>query len=103
MACGTMLEEPNLDADEICASLRQHFGFVVTQLEFLPIGNDIGSYVYRVETNKGAIYFLKARRAPMVESSVVVPHYLNAQSIPQVVAPLSTVWPVAQRCFYMTN
>jgi spectinomycin phosphotransferase len=86
-----MLEAPNLNNDAICASLQQHFGFVVTQLEFLPIGNDIGSYVYRVETSDGAIYFLKARRAPMYAPSVVVPHFLKDHGIAQVVAPLPTL------------
>ena len=86
-----MLEAPNLNANEICTSLQQHFGFVVTQLEFLPIGNDVGSYVYRVETNDGGAYFLKARKAPMAEASVVVPHYLKTHGMAQVVAPLPTL------------
>ena len=86
-----MLEAPNLDADVICANLRQHFALEVSSLHFLPIGNDVGSYVYRVETRDSAIYFLKARRAPMYEPSVVVPHFLREQGLAQVVAPLPTI------------
>ena len=86
-----MLEKPNLHDDEIIARLREDYGFNVTALEFLPIGNDVGSYLYRVETHDGSAYFLKARRAPMYEPSVIVPHYLNDHGIHQVVSPLLTL------------
>jgi len=85
-----MLEKPNLDDDAIVSALRSHYALDVAALEFLPIGNDVGSYVYRVATRDDSTYFLKARRAPMYEPSVVVPHYLREQGIHQVVAPLPT-------------
>ena len=85
-----MLEAPNLDTADIVAALRQHHDLDVASLEFLPIGNDVGSYVYRITTHGGVRYFLKARRAPMYEPSVVVPRYLQQHGIPQVVAPLPT-------------
>ncbi len=83
-----MLEKPNLDDDVITAKLREHYGLDVVSLEFLPIGNDVGSYVYRVESH-GDVYFLKARRAPMYEPSVVVPHRLNEMGLREAVAPLA--------------
>ena len=83
-----MLEKPNLDDAAIVAELRKHHALDVASLEFLPIGNDVGSYVYRVATRGDSTYFLKARRAPMYEPSVVVPRYLHEQGIHQVVAPL---------------
>ena len=85
-----MLEKPNLDDDAIIAALRDHYRLDVATVDFLPIGNDVGSYVYRVGTGDHATYFLKARLAPMYEPSVVVPHYLNEHGIHQVVAPLPT-------------
>ncbi|NJM41864.1 MAG: hypothetical protein HC853_14450 [Anaerolineae bacterium] len=85
-----MLEKPNLADDDIIERLRQHHGIDVAALEFLPIGNDVGTYVYRVAGRDGATHFLKARRAPMYEPSVVVPHFLNAQGLHQVVSPLPT-------------
>jgi spectinomycin phosphotransferase len=85
-----MLEKPNLADDDIVMRLRQHHGIDVTALEFLPIGNDVGTYVYRITGRDGATHFLKARRAPMYEPSVVVPHFLNAQGLHQVVSPLPT-------------
>ena len=85
-----MLEKPNLQDDQIIAHLHNDYSLDVATLEFLPIGNDVGSYVYRVETHDGVAYFLKARRAPMYESSVIVPHYLNDHGLHQVVSPLLT-------------
>ena len=85
-----MLEKPNLDDDAIVAALREHHALDVATLEFLPIGNDVGSYVYRVATRGDSTYFLKARRGPMYEPSVLVPSYLHEQGMHQVVAPLPT-------------
>ncbi len=84
-----MLEKPNLNDETITAKLRQHYALDVVSLDFLPIGNDVGSYVYRVESRHNA-FFLKARRAPMYEPSVVVPHRLNEGGLREVVAPLPT-------------
>jgi spectinomycin phosphotransferase len=86
-----MLEKPNLDDDAIVAALREHYGLDVASLKFLPIGNDVGSFAYRVEGRDGTTYFLKARRAPMYEPSVVVPHYLRQHGLVEVVAPLPTL------------
>jgi len=83
-----MLEKPNLDDEAIVSALRAHYSLDVAALEFLPIGNDVGSYVYRVATRDDSTYFLKARRAPMYEPSVVVPRYLHEQGIHQAVASL---------------
>lgn len=86
-----MLEKPSLDDSAVSAALRGCYGLDVTTLRFLPIGNDVGSYVYRVDTRSDGAYFLKARRAPMYEPSVAVPRFLVEQGLHQVVAPLPTV------------
>jgi spectinomycin phosphotransferase len=86
-----MLEKPNLDDDAIIAALSGRHGLDIASLTFLPIGNDVGSFAYRVEARDGSAYFLKARRAPMYEPSVVVPHYLQEQGLDAVVAPLATL------------
>lgn len=86
-----MLEKPSLDDSAVAAALREHYGLDVSTLRFLPIGNDVGSYVYRVETRDGYAYFLKARRAPMYEPSVAVPRFLVEQGLHQIVAPLPTL------------
>ena len=85
-----MLEKPNLDDAAIAAALRDHHALDVATLEFMPIGNDVGSYVYRVATRGDSTYFLKARRAPMYEPGVLVPRYLHEQGIHQAIAPLPT-------------
>lgn len=86
-----MLEKPNLEDDAIVAALREHYGLDIASLKFLPIGNDVGSFAYRIEARDDTAYFLKARRAPMYEPSVVVPHYLKEQGLDEVVAPLATL------------
>lgn len=84
-----MLEKPNLPDDKIVACLNDHYGLLVTALEFLPIGNDASAWVYRVSSDEN-IYFLKVKKGTVYEPSVAVPRYLKDQGIEQVVAPLST-------------
>jgi spectinomycin phosphotransferase len=84
-----MLEPPPLPAEKIFSSLRNNYDVTVIRLEFLPIGNDPNSWVYKVHT-EDQFYFLKAKRLPIYEPSLVIPHFLKEQGLEQVVAPLLT-------------
>jgi spectinomycin phosphotransferase len=83
-----MLEPPPLSSEKISSSLLDNFGIQTSKLEFLPIGNDSNSWVYKVHADKS--YFLKAKRLPVYEPSLTIPHYLKEQGLHQVVAPLPT-------------
>jgi spectinomycin phosphotransferase len=84
-----MLEPPPLSTENISSSLLDNFGIQARKLEFLPIGNDSNSWVYKVHTEKES-YFLKAKRLAVYEPSLTVPRYLKEQGLHQVVAPLQT-------------
>jgi spectinomycin phosphotransferase len=85
-----MLEKPHIEDDKIIARVREGYGLHVSGLEFLPIGYDANSWVYRVHTAEGSDYFLKLKKGAVYEPSVAIPHYLNDAGIEQVVAPLAT-------------
>lgn len=86
-----MREPPaDLTTDMLEASLRADYGLTVTELDFLPLGQDASASAYRVRTTAGQSYFLKVRRHLTNTVSLLVPRHLNDQGISQVVAPLPT-------------
>lgn len=86
-----MRTPPRLSAATIRAVLHDQFGVAVATLQFLPIGNDLASFVYRVEATDGVNYFLKARaRAGFRLPSLAVPRFLHERGMPHIVAPLLT-------------
>ncbi len=82
-----MLEPPPLSNEKIISSLHANFDINVNKLEFLPIGNDSNSWVYKVHADKES-YFLKAKRLPIYEPSLTIPHFLKERGLHQVIAPL---------------
>jgi spectinomycin phosphotransferase len=85
-----MLTPPNLSDDAIVACLRDSFGLRIAQVDFLPLGADVNSAVYRVIADDGAPYFLKLRSGAVDEVSVAVAAFLRAQGIGRVMAPIAT-------------
>jgi spectinomycin phosphotransferase len=45
-----MLQKPNLSDEQISACLRAAFDVQIARLEFLPLGADLDTAVYRAET-----------------------------------------------------
>ena len=87
-----MLTPPNLSDDRISECLRDAYGLHIVQSSFLPLGADLNSASYRVDTRDGTPYFLKLRRSSFNEVAVTVPAYLHhVRGIPSVVAPLPTL------------
>jgi spectinomycin phosphotransferase len=82
-----MLEPPLLTTEKIISSLHDSYDIKVSKLEFLPIGNDSNSWVYKVYADQ-EFYFLKAKRLPVYEPSLTIPHFLKEQGLHQVVAPI---------------
>lgn len=86
-----MIENPNIPTESITACLRRDYGIEPAAVEFLPLGFDFSAAVYRVTTADGRAYFLKIRFAPLNPLSVTVPRALNVASVPEAIAPLSTI------------
>ena len=86
-----MLEPPpELHAQIIAAALRDAYGLAAARVDFLPLGADVATAVYRVTAN-GTDYFAKARRGELAALAVELPHVLRASGIVAAIAPLPTL------------
>jgi spectinomycin phosphotransferase len=85
-----MLEKPSLPDRLIIARVRSSFGLQPARLDFLPLGADVNTAVYRLETADGAAFFLKLRKGPFDRATVAVPRFLHAHGVPAIIAPLQT-------------
>lgn len=85
-----MLEKPDLPDEKIIVCLRQAYGLDVRQIDFLPLGADLNTAVYRAETGHDTPYFVKLRRGDFNEASVTVPKFLSHLGIRQIISPLPT-------------
>ena len=86
-----MLERPKLTDETIAAAVHAQYGISIVALNFLPLGNDSDTYVYRVDADDGAPYFLKIRnRLGFSPASLAVPRYLRDAGIAHILAPLIT-------------
>jgi spectinomycin phosphotransferase len=85
-----MYEQPNIPEEHLRACLREQYALSAVSLEFLPLGLDSRAGVYRVVSDQGTAYLLKARAGAFYEASCLVPRCLSDQGITAVVAPLPT-------------
>jgi spectinomycin phosphotransferase len=85
-----MREKLSIPEGHLRYCLQEHYGLTPVSLEFLPLGLDTRSVVYRVMSEPGIPYLLKARLGPFYEPSCLVPRHLNDQGISSVVAPVFT-------------
>jgi spectinomycin phosphotransferase len=85
-----MLERPPLHDQRIIAHLWRAYRLRITQVEFLPLGADANTAVYRAATEASAPYFLKLRKGNFEEISLLVPQFLHEQGIRQVIPPHKT-------------
>nr|WP_204342727.1 aminoglycoside phosphotransferase family protein [Micromonospora terminaliae] len=72
----------------LAAEVAAAWAVDVTDLVFLPLGLDGHAWAYRVDTSDGRRYFLKLRRGEFAPAAVVLPGFLRAQGVRQVVAPI---------------
>lgn len=82
-----MLKPPAIALSAIGAVLRKEYGLRDAVLNFLPLGADDGAASYRATNAEGA-YFVKLRLGPFDELAALAPHWLAAQGIREVMAPL---------------
>jgi spectinomycin phosphotransferase len=86
-----MLENPGIPEDLIAARLQLEYGLQVAQIEFLPLGADVNTAVYRLVANDETAYFLKLKKGNFDEISVALPKSLHSQGITAIIAPLETL------------
>ncbi len=85
-----MLEKPALSDHLIAARLQQEYGLQVARVEFLPLGVDVNTAVYRIVAEGEAAYFLKLRKGPFDEIGVALPQFLKSHAVQAIIAPLQT-------------
>lgn len=85
-----MLEKPDIPDQLIISQVQAEYGLEVTQLTFLPLGYDVNTAVYRVDTTDGTTYFLKLRKDGFHPITVIVPQFLHRIGIPAIIPPLTT-------------
>ena len=85
-----MLTKPDIPYEKIITCLQDQYGLHIDQLEFLPLGADLNTVVYRAVARGGAPYFVKLRSGIFDETSVELPKYFSDQGIRQVIAPLES-------------
>jgi len=83
-----MLEKPDLQDEKISACLRNNYGLSPAEINFLPLGADLGTAVYHAVAQDGQEYFVKLRRAPFAEIAVTLPKFLSDHGIAQIITPL---------------
>jgi spectinomycin phosphotransferase len=84
-----MLEKPDLPDGKIICCLQEAYGLSSLQVEFLPLGADQNTAVYRAIADDGASYFVKLRRGDFDEIAVTLPKFLSDQGVQQIIAPLA--------------
>ena len=85
-----MLIKPEISDETITTCLGQEYGLRIARLDFLPLGGDLCSAVYRAVAVDETLYFCKLRCGDFSEISVEIPKFLSDQGIHQIIAPLVT-------------
>lgn len=84
-----MLTPPAVSHTQIAACLHEFFGLTLAHAEFLPLGADIDTAVYRIAATDGVPYFLKLRWGHPQRFAVAVPAFLHhGLGIAAVMAPI---------------
>lgn len=85
-----MLEKPYIQDQKIKDCLKEQYGINAVNLEFLPIGADVNTAVYRVTTESKTQFYLKLRSEDIDEETVTIPKLLHDNGIKQIIVPIST-------------
>src|SRR5262245_25428038 len=85
-----MREKLSVPEDHLRSCLLEHYGLTPGVIEFLPLGLDTRSAIYRVTGEHGDPYLLKAKYGLLYEPACLVPRRLNDLGISAVVAPVFT-------------
>ena len=83
-----MLEKPDLPDSLILSRVQDEYDLQVCRVTFLPIGADVNTAVYRIDTVDNTAYFLKLRKGSFEEITVTLPMFLKNQGVPSIITPL---------------
>ena len=81
-----MLTKPDIKDELIISRLQEEYDLRIAELTFLPIGADLRTFVYRVVTEDGTIYFLKLRKK-FKDIIVRVPLFLKESGVQEIIVP----------------
>ena len=84
-----MLTKPDIPDGLIISRLQEEYELHAAELTFLPLGADMGTAVYRIDTNDEMACFLKLRKG-FDEITVKVPLFLKSQGIKEIISPIAT-------------
>lgn len=84
-----MLEKPLISEASLIACIQTQYGLPIVQIEFLPIGADLNTAVFRALSQDQSSYFVKLRRGSFDDLSVILPKFLSDQGITHIIAPLA--------------
>jgi spectinomycin phosphotransferase len=85
-----MLEKPSLPDEKILTCIQLAYGLSIAAIDFLPLGADVNTAVYRVITDRQIPYFVKLRKGNFEETSVTLPKFLNDHGIANIIPPIET-------------
>ena len=83
-----MLEKPDILDQQIISRMKVEYGIKVAGVTFLPLGVDVNTAVYRVDTPDSRSYFLKLRKGLFDPICVAIPHLLSQRGIQNVIPPV---------------
>jgi spectinomycin phosphotransferase len=85
-----MIEKPDIRDEKIITALNENYSIQISNIEFLPVGNDATAFSYRAKVGDGNSYFLKLKTNFSNPAALFVPRFLRDSGIGQVVAPVPT-------------
>lgn len=85
-----MLERPSIQDAAILACLLNEYGLPIEKIEFLRLGADSNTAVFRATAGDGTPYFVKLRSGSFDEMTIRVPKLLNEQGMRSIIVPLAT-------------
>ena len=83
-----MLDKPELPDETLLTCLQAAFNPAITQVEFLPLGADNNTAVYRARELDGGSFFVRLRSGGFDPFSLSLLNYLKDQGVEPVIAPL---------------
>jgi spectinomycin phosphotransferase len=85
-----MIEKPAFSDETLILALQNNYSIRVSEIEFMPVGNDPSAWAYRVRADDQISYFLKIRKEISNRAGFLVPRFLHDHGIVQALAPLPT-------------
>ena len=83
-----MLERPDISEATILETLQQAYEIRAANIAFLPLGADLRTAVYRVDSVEGTAFFVKLRRGDFNEITVTLPQLLSGNGVKHIITPL---------------